>query len=151
MRPKGESWRNSSLAEAGASAAAEQGTWPVWSLVTSPAAMPSAGPGAGSCTCGVGCPVGVWLPCVGWGEGAREDLQRAALAGRGLQRELAFCMDSPHLCTRSIDHFIPIIKMIRKHPKGSKWQTHILDTWSYPQWSGGEKPALAVSIFMLHN
>lgn len=51
----------------------------------------------------------------------------------------------------SIDHFIPIIKMIRKHPKGSKWQTHILDTWSYPQWSGGEKPALAVSIFMLHN
>ena len=99
MRPKGESWRNSSLAKAGASAAAEQGTWPVWSLVTSPAAMPSAGLGAGSFTCGVGCPVGVWLPCVGWGEGAREDLQRAALAGRGLQRELAFCMDSPPLCT----------------------------------------------------
>ena len=54
-----------------------------------------------------GCPVGAWLPCVGWGEGAREDLQRATLQGAACRGSFpyGFCLPPrlwvPGSCTRA--------------------------------------------------
>ena len=43
-----------------------------------------------------GCPVGAWLPCVGWGEGAREDLQRATPQGVACRESFPYGFCPPH-------------------------------------------------------